>query len=468
MNVSRATVQSKASCLPEIRFDLAEGLTSYSGLVIFAALFKKLKLRTRLKGCFSHLSSRKTAYQNARIFLLLVVHILLGFRRLRGLHYYRHDPLVAQTVGLKRLLHPTSLGRSLRRMDEKAQTKVGLLFTELVCDRLTLMKPSHITLDFDGTVQSTTAQVEGSAIGYNRIKKGARSYYPLFCTIAQTSQFLDMLHRPGNVHDSKGSTEFMLKCADRVREAVPNAVIETRMDGAFFAVKRLKALNHKDIIFTCTVPMGKMPALKAFAENDSDWHPLDDGRQFKEVKHSPSSWKDAPDFRFILLRTRRRKPFKGPLQLDLFEPLDPYFEFSALVTNDMDDSFGSLPHIIRRHHGRGAQERLFGEAKQHAALGIIATKRKIPNRLFTIASMAAINLTRELQIRSATERASRAKGWKRRPCWIFPLLGTLRQRWLHRAGRLVTPQGKKVLALSANFDGREEFLRLYDGASLTI
>ena len=47
MNVSRASVQNKASCLPEIRSDLTGGLTSYSGLVIFAALFKSLKLRTQ-------------------------------------------------------------------------------------------------------------------------------------------------------------------------------------------------------------------------------------------------------------------------------------------------------------------------------------------------------------------------------------------------------------------------------------
>ena len=38
-------------------------------------------------------------------------------------------------------------------------------------------------------------------------KKGARSYYHLLCTVAQTGQFLDVLHRPGNVHDSKGAHE---------------------------------------------------------------------------------------------------------------------------------------------------------------------------------------------------------------------------------------------------------------------
>ena len=33
------------------------------------------------------------------------------------------------------------------------------------------------------------------------------SHYNLFCTVAQTGQFLDVLHRPGNVHDSKDAHE---------------------------------------------------------------------------------------------------------------------------------------------------------------------------------------------------------------------------------------------------------------------
>ena len=55
-------------------------------------------------------------------------------------------------------------------------------------------------------------------MGYNKENKGARSYYPLFCTIAQTGQVLDVLHRSGNVHDSKGALEFVTACVQTVRE----------------------------------------------------------------------------------------------------------------------------------------------------------------------------------------------------------------------------------------------------------
>ena len=77
--------------------------------------------------------------------------------------------------------------------------------------------------------QSTKRHAEGTAVGFNKEKKGARSYYPLFCTVAQTGQVLDLLHRSGNVHDSKGSVEFVTTCVMTVRERLPSARLEIRM-----------------------------------------------------------------------------------------------------------------------------------------------------------------------------------------------------------------------------------------------
>ena len=62
-------------------------------------------------------------------------------------------------------------------------------------ERLAVEGLSRVTVDFDGSVLSTGRHAEGTAVGFNKKKKGARSYYPLFCTIAQTDQVLDVHHR---------------------------------------------------------------------------------------------------------------------------------------------------------------------------------------------------------------------------------------------------------------------------------
>jgi hypothetical protein len=77
---------------------------------------------------------------------------------------------------------------------------VRSLSRDLVLDRLEAERFRLLTLDFDGTVQSTKGHAEGTAVGFNKKKKGARSYYPLLCTIPQLGEVLDIHHRPGNVH----------------------------------------------------------------------------------------------------------------------------------------------------------------------------------------------------------------------------------------------------------------------------
>jgi len=80
----------------------------------------------------------------------------------------------------------------------------------LVREPLVLMGPRRLTMDCEGSVLSTGGVSERTAVGFNKKKKGQRSYYPLFCTIAQTEQVLDLYHRPGNVHDSNGAEQFIL------------------------------------------------------------------------------------------------------------------------------------------------------------------------------------------------------------------------------------------------------------------
>ncbi len=114
--------------------------------------------------------------------------------------------MVLRLMGLKRLPNVSA------QMDPQSVKKIQKLSRIFVIDGLQREQFPRLTLDFDGSVLSTKSHAEGSAIGFNKTKKGARSYYPLFCTIAQTRQFFDMHHRPGNVHDStNGAADFMLR-----------------------------------------------------------------------------------------------------------------------------------------------------------------------------------------------------------------------------------------------------------------
>jgi hypothetical protein len=173
MKSRRSEVRRQAQAIPELKFE-NHALTSYAGLVVFQRLFASLDLKAQLRECFRHLAGGKI-FRPATLFLQLIVHLLLGFRELRDGRAYHDDPLVARLLGLKRLPDVATLSRMLKGADEHSVEHLRRLLRELVLKRLASLHLARITLDFDGSVQSTRRHAEGTAVGYNKKRKGARA-----------------------------------------------------------------------------------------------------------------------------------------------------------------------------------------------------------------------------------------------------------------------------------------------------
>ena len=191
---------------------------------------------------------------SCKVILTLIVHITLGYRRLQDIKYYHDDLIVKRTLGLQTLPSAPTLSRVLDHLEEGEIESYRLVSEKLVLDRLQKENLCRVTADFDGTVQNTKRHAEGTAVGFNKVKKGNRSYYPLLCTVAQTGQVLDAYHRPGNVHDSNGAEQFIYNRLLQLKKTLPQAILETRMDSAFFNETIVDKLNEEEIEFTISVP----------------------------------------------------------------------------------------------------------------------------------------------------------------------------------------------------------------------
>jgi hypothetical protein len=444
MKISKSDALSATFSRPELRFE-QQDLTSFSGLVLFQSLFARLGLYRRLARCFRK-SVACPIYPQAKIILLLIVHMLLGFRCLRESRYYGDDPMVLRVIGLKQLPAVSTISRQLSSLDESSVQNLEALRSELVLDRLTALDSSRITLDFDGSVIGTKRKAEGTAVGFNKSKKGQRSYYPLYCTVAQTGQVLGVLNRSGNVHDSNGAKDFVLQCIAAVR-AVRNrrTLIEVRMDSAFFSDEILTALEQAHVRYTISVPFARFSSLKERIEERIEWQPIDPERDAFEENWQPQSWGENRGRRFLFVRQFNAEQRKEPLQLDLFVPLSYNFDFKVVITNRKD----SLAKAVLMHEGRGAQEGIFAELKSENALAYVPTKTWLGNRAFMCAVLIAHNLTRERTMLSE-ETTSSVHNAKRAPLWTFTRIDTLRRELLQRAGRLIRPQGKLTLSMSIN------------------
>jgi hypothetical protein len=410
-------------------------------LVVLQRLFALIGLKSRLAACFRHQRTGKV-FARATVFLQLMLHLLLGYRRLQDCRYYRDDPLVKRLLGMKRLPDVSTISRMLRESDAKSVENLRIMLREMVFDRLASLGLARITLDFDGSVLSTGRFAEGTAVGFNRKKKGARSYYPLFCTIAQTGQVLDFLHRSGNVHDSNGAEAFILACISAIREVLPHAVIEVRMDSAFFSDKLISALEKKRVEFTVSVPFERFVELKGMIEERKRWRRMGRGVWFFETPWKPRSWNRR--FRFLFVRTRVKRQHKGPVQLDLFIPYEQGYDFKVIVTNKSL----TAKNVVRFHEGRGSQEGIFGELKSHCQMDYVPTRKWLGNQTYLLAGLFAHNLMRELQM--TIKPQSRRTTEKRAALWTFEKLHTLRSTLIQRAGRLTRPKGVLTLTISGD------------------
>lgn len=448
MKISKSAVHWKARALPEVRFE-DQQLTSFAGLVVFQPLFERLGLKRRLAECFQHLRV-SPIFGHASVVMLLIVHLLIGYRRLADLRFYEDDPMVRRVLGLKRLPDVATVSRSLEGLDKQAVKAQRALCRSIVLERLAAIAPARVTLDFDGSVLGTMRFAEGTAVGYNKKKRGQRSYYPLFCTVAQTGQVLDVHHRPGNVHDSNGARAFILACIEEIRQILPAAAIEVRMDCAFFADEIVRVLDALGILYTISVPFERFPELKARIEKHRHWRRAGRHARFFACRWKPNCWQSKR--RFLFIRTREPIQRKGPVQLSLFAPYEYGFQFKAILTNMPL----SARKVLALHNGRGAQEAIFAELKSQTQMDYVPCRRLVANQTWLLAAVMAHNLNRELQM--STEKPERATTEQRAPWWSFIRLGTRRMNLIQRAGRLTRPNGRLTLTMNANTAVQAELL----------
>jgi hypothetical protein len=426
--------------MPELRFE-DQRLTSFAGLVIIQELFSRLDMKARLRACFHHLPV-SPIFGHHIIVLTLIVHLMLGYRRLRDMDYYRDDLMVLRLLGLRKLPDVSTISRALARVDDKSIIKIRQACREMLLARLKALRLVRVTLDFDGSVLSTGRLAEGAAVGFNKQKKGQRSYYPLFCTIAQTGQVFDVLPRSGNVHDSNGALEFILECIRTIRSACPGIIIEARMDSAFFSDQIVRALQKESIEFTISVPFERFSELKKMIQGRKRWKFFNSELSYFDTPWKPKKWDSR--FRFLFIRRRVKKQFKEPVQLDLFTPHEYGYEFKVIVTNKQT----TMKKVLYFHNGRGSQENTFSELKSQCNMDYVAVRRLHGNHLYMMSAILAHNLFRELHMR--VHEKNRGTTEKRTALWEFTEANTLRRTLLQRAGRLTNPSGILTLTMSGN------------------
>lgn len=420
----------------ELRFG-RDGLTSYAGLELVRRYFALSGfvgvLRRELAATLP-----RSDFGAVRMVLVVLALIISGGRRVRHLLFISADPVILRLCGLRRMPTPRSVGRWLgefRARDLPALQRVNALIAAKAIARAKLRR---LTIDVDGSVVSTGLQVERARRGFNPHHRKVPSYYPITAYEAQSGQVLRVQNRSGNVHDGKAALGFLRDLFAQIAVTLGGAYkLEFRMDGAFFRRDIIKLLEHQGVEYAIKVPFYTWLGLKQRVEETKKWTRIDAAVSCAEHEVEAAPW--GRRLRIVIYRRRVAHKTAKNFQLDLFDPSDGHYEYSAVVTNK-ELSGAALWSFMC---GRGIHEKVYGELKGGFAFDTIPSMRYAANGAWQMLSVLAFNLMRGFQIATTAERRSSTR--KRRSLFPFETIQTLRFTCLQRAGVIVHPNGYATL-----------------------
>jgi hypothetical protein len=446
VRLSRADLRRRINGELRLGFQTS-GLTSFAGVELIGRFFRGIDFKGLLRGVQGALP--RSDFGSVPMVMLVVVMLITGARRVRHVEYLRGDGLVARVCGLKRVASRHTVGRWLRSFDATGVVSLLGVNERLVGEVIARSDLRRLTLDVDGSVLSTGLKVEGARRGYNPHRRKVPSYYPITAYEANTGQILRVQNRAGNVHDGKGSVEFLKALFAQLDETLERRhVLEMRMDGAFFLEEVIDLLEDRGTEYAIKVPVFPWLRLKERIARRRRWRRVDEQVEYFEQRIAVPAW--SRTMRVVIYRKRVMHRSPKNYQLDLFDPDDGYYEYSAIATNKAITG-RTLWYFIC---GRGTHEKVYGELKNGFAFDCIPTQSYEGNSAWQVLSILAFNLIRGLQSR-VTER--RRSNRKRRAIHAFETIQTLRYRFINRAGLLVQPNGRATLDVGDNRRLRERF-----------
>jgi len=446
VRLSRTDLRRRINADLALRYE-SSGLTSFAGLELIGRFLRSLDFKSHLRRIEAVLPG--SDFGSVPLVVLVLVMLITGARRVRHVGYVQGDPLVERVCGLRRLPTHHTLCRWLRGFDDRGVKGLLAVNEGLVSEVIARSALKRLTLDVDGTVLSTGLKVEGARRGYNPHQRKVPSYYPITAYEANTGQVLRVHNRAGNVHDGKASVEFLKALFAQLDQTLGRRpVLEMRMDGAFFLQEVIDLLEDRGTEYAIKVPFFPWLGLKDRIARRRHWRSVDEQVQYFEQRMTVRAW--ARSMRVVIYRKRVLHRSPKNYQLDLFDPDDGYYEYSAVATNKIITG-RTLWYFIC---GRGTHEKVYGELKNGFAFQCIPTQCYQANSAWQVLSIVAFNLTRALQAR-VTER--RQSNRKRRAIHLFETIHTLRYRCINRAGLLVQPNGRATLDVGDNRIVRQRY-----------
>ena len=427
-------------------------LTSYAGLELLQRYLRRMDLDGMIRRCFQGSPLGGDFGLRAMIRLLIGL-LVVGGRRLEHIGYVADDPLMRRFCGLRVLPTTRTVSRWLKQFTMKTVERLAALNTAVIAHLLPSLKLRTVTVDVDGVVVSTGLQVERARRGYNPHHRKVPSYYPIMAHLAETTHVLRVKNRSGNVHDGKASLTFLRELWGQLPSFAPRSVqIRFRMDGAFFRQDLLTWMHSHRAGYAIKVPFYEWLDLQQYIRGRKSWTQVAHDIAGFVVPAVATPWGE-PVWVAIYRRKVAHRAAKN-YQLDLFDPNDGHYEYSA-ITSNLGFTLSNLWYFMA---GRGNHEKTIGQLKSGLAFHTVPTMAYAANSAWQQLVILTHNLLTNFQIETGCERRRRSRKHTVLPA--LQTIQTLRFTFFHRAAALVRPGGRSVLRLASNAATERHYSRI--------
>jgi hypothetical protein len=427
-------------------------LTSYAGLELFDRYLRRIGFNDLVRTAFSG-ARLGGDFGVVTMMRLLIGLLVVGGRRLDHLAYLATDPLMRRFARVRLWPSVRTVSRWLKRFTMKTVERLAALNAAVIAQILPRLRLRTLTVDVDGVVVSTGLQVERAERGYNPHHRKVPSYYPITAHLAETTHVLRVRNRSGNVHDSRGAVAFLRELWGQLASfGVPSSQIRFRMDSAFFQQDVLRWLAWREFGYSIKVPFHHWLDLQQFIRSSPRWTRVTAEVSGFVVPAVANPW-GTPLWVAIYRRRVRHRTAKN-FQLDLFDPNDGYYEYSA-ITSNLHYTLANLWHFMA---GRGAHEKTIAQLKSGLAFHTVPTLAYAANSAWQQLVALTHNLLTNFQIDTGAEQRRRSRKHTALP--RLSTVQTLRFTLFHRAALLVRPAGKSILRLAKNPATENLFTRI--------
>ena len=427
-------------------------LTSYAGLELFQQYLRGVDFNRVVRDAFvdAPLGGDFGAVAMVR---LLVGLLVIGGRRLRHLAYASDDPIFRRFCQMRVVPTARTVSRWLTAFTMTTVERRQRVNAAVIAQVVPGLRLRTITIDVDGVVVSTGLQVDRARRGFNPHHRKVPSYYPILAHLAETTHILRVKNRSGNVHDGKASLGFL---RDRWAQlgTTPTAAtaVRVRMDGAFFRQDVLAWLQARGAGYAITVPFYRWLDLQQYIRATPRWTRVASDISGFIVPAATTPW--TRPLWVAIYRKRVAHQTAKNFQLDLFDPNDGHYEYSA-ITSNLDLTVANLWSFMA---GRGNHEKTIGQLKTGLAFHTVPTMAYAANSAWQQLVVLTHNLLTNFQIETGAERRRRTRKHTTLP--LLQTVQTLRFVLLNRAATLVRPQGLLTLRLTDNAPTRQLYTRI--------